>query len=138
MGRWLIFIYLKIYIPCASRKDLGQLEHGAQGHNRTFKQSKRSPWKRKERAGVRKCSAEQISVSLSFYLGPHPRHVEVPSLGVESELLLLVYTTATATPNLSPICSFHQSSQQGRVLNPGSEARDRTRILMALSRVHFC
>ena len=31
------------------------------------------------------------------FLGPHPRHMEVPRLGVESELQLLVYTTTTAT-----------------------------------------
>ena len=31
-----------------------------------------------------------------FILGPHLRHMEVPSLGVELELQLLAYTTATA------------------------------------------
>ena len=35
---------------------------------------------------------------LSFvFLGPHPRHREVPRLGVQSELQLPAYTTATAT-----------------------------------------
>ena len=29
------------------------------------------------------------------FLGPYLRHMEVPRLGVESELQLLVYTTAT-------------------------------------------
>ena len=29
----------------------------------------------------------------------HPRHMEVPKLGVESELQLPAYTTATATPD---------------------------------------
>ena len=33
------------------------------------------------------------------FLGPHPWHMEVPRLAVESELLLLAYTTATATPH---------------------------------------
>ena len=33
------------------------------------------------------------------FLGPHPRHMEVPRLGVESELQLLAYTTATAMPD---------------------------------------
>ena len=46
---------------------------------------------------------------------------EVPRLGVTSELQLLAYTTATATPNPS------------RILNPLSEARDRTSNLMAPS-----
>ena len=31
------------------------------------------------------------------FLGPHPWHMDVPRLGVESELQLLAYTTATAT-----------------------------------------
>ena len=31
------------------------------------------------------------------FLGPHRPHMEVPRLGVESELQLLTYTTATAT-----------------------------------------
>ena len=34
---------------------------------------------------------------LFYFLGPNQRHMEVPSLGVESELQLLAYTTATAT-----------------------------------------
>ena len=55
-------------------------------------------------------------VFLSF-LGPHLRHMEVPRLGVKSELLLSAYTTATAT----------------QILNPLSEARDQTCNLMALS-----
>ena len=39
-----------------------------------------------------------------FILGPHPRHMEVPRLGVKLELQLLAYTIATATPDLSCIC----------------------------------
>ena len=31
-----------------------------------------------------------------FFLGLHPRHMEVPRLGVELELQPLAYTTATA------------------------------------------
>ena len=34
------------------------------------------------------------------YLGLHLRHMEVPRLGVELELRLPAYTTATATPDL--------------------------------------
>ena len=40
-----------------------------------------------------------------------------------------VYTTATATPDLSCICNLHCSLQQGRIPNPLSEARDRIFIL---------
>ena len=34
-----------------------------------------------------------------FFLGPHLWHMEVPRLGVESELQSLAYTTATAMPD---------------------------------------
>ena len=36
---------------------------------------------------------------LSFFLGLHLWHMEVPRLGVESELQLPAYTTATAMPD---------------------------------------
>ena len=39
-----------------------------------------------------------------FFLGPHLWHMEVPRLGLESELQLPAYTTATATRDLSHIC----------------------------------
>ena len=43
----------------------------------------------------------------SVFLGPHPRHMEVPRL--ESELLLLAYTTATAKSDPSLACKLYQS-----------------------------
>ena len=43
--------------------------------------------------------------SWSFvFVGPHLRHMEVPRLGVESELWPPAYTTATATRD--PTCSL--------------------------------
>ena len=45
-------------------------------------------------------------------LGPHLRHMEVPRLGVESELQLPAYTTVTATPDLSWVFNLHHSSWQ--------------------------
>ena len=39
---------------------------------------------------------------LFCFLGPHPRHTEVPRLGVESELQLPIYTTATAMLDPQP------------------------------------
>ena len=54
---------------------------------------------------------------------------------MRSELQLLVYTTATATQELSQVCDLHHSSQQCWILNPLSEARDRTRALMDASQV---
>ena len=59
-----------------------------------------------------------------FFLGPYPQHMEVPRLGVKSELQPLVYSTAIATWDLSLVCNLHHSSQQHWVLNPPSKARD--------------
>ena len=61
--------------------------------------------------------------------------MEVPRLGVELELQLLAFTTATATTDLSHICDPHHSSRQRRIPNPLSEAKDQTRILMDTNRV---
>ena len=42
--------------------------------------------------------------------GPHPWHMEVPRLGVKSELQLPAYTTGTATWDLSYVCNLNGSS----------------------------
>ena len=73
-----------------------------------------------------------------FLWGPHPWHMEVSRLGVESELQLLAYTTAIAMPDLSHVCNLHPSSWQCQILNPLSAARDQTRVLMDTSRGHYC
>ena len=62
------------------------------------------------------------------FLGLHPRHMEVSRLGVELELRLPAYTTATAMLDLSCVCNLLHSSQQRR-----SEARDWTCNLMISS-----
>ena len=72
------------------------------------------------------------------FLGLHPRHMEVPRLGVKLELQVLAYTTATAMPDLSCVCNSHHSSWQHQILNPMSEARDRTCNLMVPSQTCFC
>ena len=51
-----------------------------------------------------------------FFLGPHPQHKEVPMLG-------------------AGLCDLHHSSW---ILNPLSNARDRTLIFMDSGRVRFC
>ena len=51
-------------------------------------------------------------VFVFYFLGLHPQHMEVPRLGVESELQPLAYATATATWGLSCICNLHHSSGQ--------------------------
>ena len=53
---------------------------------------------------------------LSF-LWPPLQHMEVPRLGVESELQLPVYTTATAMWDPSCACDLHHSLQQHQILN---------------------
>ena len=70
---------------------------------------------------------------LFCFLGPRLWHVEVPRLGVESELQLPAYTTATATPDLSHICNLHCSAWPHQILNPLSKARDQTRSLVITS-----
>ena len=61
--------------------------------------------------------------------------MEVPGLGVESELQLPAYTTATATLDLNRICNSYRSLPQRWNLHLHlhllSEARDGTRILRA-------
>ena len=74
---------------------------------------------------------------LFCFLGPHLRHMEVPRLEVELELLPPAYTTATATPDPSHVCELHHSSRQHRILNPLSGARDRTFNLTVPSWIHF-
>ena len=56
--------------------------------------------------------------------------MEVPKLGVELELQLPAYTTARATRDPSYFCNLQHSSRQCWILNPLSEARDWTRVLM--------
>ena len=46
------------------------------------------------------------------FLGPHPQHMEVPRLGVQSELQLPAYTRVTATPDPSHVHDLHHSSWQ--------------------------
>ena len=64
-----------------------------------------------------------------IFLGLYPQYMEVSRLGVEWELP--AYTTATPGPSL--VCHLHHSSQQHQILNPLSEARDQTHILMDTS-----
>ena len=66
---------------------------------------------------------------MSFvFLWPYLWHMEFPRLGVKWELQLPAYTTATR--DRSRVCDLPHSSRQRQILNPLSEASDRTRILM--------
>ena len=64
--------------------------------------------------------------------------MEVPSLGVQLELQPSAYGTATATLDQSRVCDLHHSYWQHQILNPLSEARDRTCVLMDTSQICFC
>ena len=63
--------------------------------------------------------------------------MKVPKLGDQPGLQLPAYTTATATPDPSCVCNLHHSSWQHWILNPLSEARDQTCVLMDTSQICF-
>ena len=79
------------------------------------------------------CCMDDMFFFFFYFLGLHPQHMEVPNLGVQSELQLPATATATTTLDLSSVCNLHHSSWQCQILNPLSEARDRTCILMETS-----
>ena len=67
------------------------------------------------------------------FLGPNPLHMEVLRPGAELELQLPAY--ATSTPDPSHVYNLHHSSLQHWILNPMSEARDWTCVLVDISSV---
>ena len=73
---------------------------------------------------------------LSFILGPHQWHMEVPRLGVKWKLQRPA--CATATPHLIRICDLHHSSWQRWMPNLLREARNGICALMDLSQVRYC
>ena len=72
-------------------------------------------------------------VVLLCFLGSNLRHMEIPRLGVQSELQLLARTTAIAMPDPSRVCNLHHSSQQCCTLNSLREGRNWTHNLMVPS-----
>ena len=67
------------------------------------------------------------------FLGLCWQHMEIPRPEVKLEQQLSAYTTATRDP--SRVCNLHHSSWQHWTLNPLSEARDRTHVLMDMSQI---
>ena len=69
---------------------------------------------------------------MDYFFGLHLRHMEVPRLGVQSELQLPAYTTATATQDRSRVCRIYNTAHGNKtqILNPLNEARDQTQLLM--------
>ena len=59
--------------------------------------------------------------------------MELPKLGVELQLQLPACATATAMQDLSCVFNLHHSSGTCRILNPLSEARDETQVLLDTS-----
>ena len=71
------------------------------------------------------------------FLGPHPQHMEVPRLAVESELQLMACTTpqqrgiqAASVTNTTALGTLDP--------NPLGKARDGTHILIDTSWIRFC
>ena len=56
--------------------------------------------------------------------------MEVPRLGVKSELQLLASATATAMEDVSSVFDLYHSSPKNQIPDPLSEAKDQTCILM--------
>ena len=82
---------------------------------------------------------EQSFSSQVFFIfwGPRLWHMEFPRLGVQSELQVQAYATAVATWDPSCIFNLHHGLPQRRILEPLSEARHRTCILMDTSWVCY-
>ena len=71
---------------------------------------------------IHKLPQKQRFLAFFFFLTflvPHLQHIEVPRLGVKSELQPPTETTATRDP--IRICDPHHSSWQCQILNPLSE-----------------
>ena len=71
------------------------------------------------------------------FLGLHLRYMEVPRLGVKSELQLPAYGTVIATMGQTCNYNLHHSSQKRQILNPLHQARDQTHVLLDTSWVHY-
>ena len=68
-----------------------------------------------------------------FFLQSYLWHMEVPMLGVKSELQLPAYATVMIMQDQSQVCDLYHSSWHCGMCNPLSEARDQTCILMAIN-----
>ena len=81
-----------------------------------------------------------ICLFIYLFLGPHPSIWKFPGQG--SNWSCNCWPTPQpqqpATPDPSHICDLYPSSQQCQNLNPLSEARDQTLVLMDASQVCYC
>ena len=83
------------------------------------------------------CTIGILFTIFFFFLGLYLRNMDVPRLGVESELQLPALQLQPQQWDLNHICDLCHCSQQCWILNPLSEARDWTCILMGTSRVRY-
>ena len=70
-----------------------------------------------------------------FFSGLHLWHLEVPSLW--GQIRATAASHSHSNPRSEPRLRLHHSSWQCKILNPLSEARDWTRILIDSSHVHY-
>ena len=75
--------------------------------------------------------------SFFFLLQTKQWNRDVPRLGVESEVYLPKHKTKGGRPGASHICEPHHSSWPRQTLNPLSEGRDETCVLLDTSQIHF-
>ena len=80
------------------------------------------------------CVCVYIYIHISYFFFPFraPMAYKVPRLGVKLKLQLLAYIIASATPDPCHICNLHHRLGC-QTLNPLSETRDKTQILMDTS-----
>ena len=76
-----------------------------------------------------------LKIKVFFRAAPTAyEHMEVPSLGVEWELQLPAYTTATARHDRSHVCDIHYTTAHSLL----SDARNGTYIFTDTSQTRFC
>ena len=75
----------------------------------------------------------QLRQDFFFFFFTYLQHMEVLRLRGELEVQPLAYTTATAMPDLSHIQDLCHNLWQCQIVNPLSEARHQTHILMDTS-----
>ena len=78
-----------------------------------------------------------VYLLIYLFLGPHPWHLEVPGLGVSSELHLPAYATVTQHQIWAASVTYTTSHGQCRILNPLRRDSDQTCVLMDTPRVRF-
>ena len=77
-------------------------------------------------------------ITFFFFFGLFAFYRAAPVAYGDSQARDLIGTVAAGLHHShSNVCNLHHSSRQCWILNPLSGARDRTRVLMVVSRVHY-